>query len=201
TTPMLAKLALPRHEGPPPADNNYLTYIGMLMYASLGTRPDICYATQYLAQFSNCYGNDHLTAVKRVFRYLKGTADRCITYDGLNAGGEPKETGFVDANWGLDIIDRRSVSGLVFMLAGGAVAWSSKKQATVSLSSMEAEYMGVAYGVRHALWLRTILQELGFERKLATPIFTDSLSAIALSRDSQLHGRSKHIRALAPPVS
>ncbi|KAG8735095.1 hypothetical protein FRC10_011005 [Ceratobasidium sp. 414] len=161
--------------------------------ACLCTRPDICYATQYLAQFSNCYGEDHLTAVKRVFRYLKGTANHCITYDGLTANGELKEIGYVDANWGLDIINRRSVSGLVFMLAGGAVAWSSKKQATVSLSSMEAEYMGIAYGLRHALWLRTILKELGFEHKLATPIFTDSLSAIALSRDSQFHGQSKHI--------
>ncbi|KAJ1299272.1 hypothetical protein OPQ81_002677 [Rhizoctonia solani] len=104
-TPMLAKLALLRHKGPPPADDNYLTYIGMLMYALLGTCPDICYATQYLAQFSNCHGNDHLTAVKRVFRYLKGTADRCITYDGLAASGEVKETGYVNANWGLDIID------------------------------------------------------------------------------------------------
>ncbi|KAJ1299685.1 hypothetical protein OPQ81_011077 [Rhizoctonia solani] len=102
---MLAKLALSCHKGPLPADNNYLTYIGMLMYASLGTRPDICYATQYLAQFSNCHGNNHLTAMKRVFQYLKGTADCCITYGGLAASGEVKETGYVDANWGLDIIN------------------------------------------------------------------------------------------------
>ena len=167
-TPMRPKLALARHEGPSPPDANYLTMIGMLMYAALGTRPDISYATQYLAQFSNCFGPEHVTAVKHVFRYIKGSPTRCITYDGRIDNGQIKEIGYVDANWGLDIIDRRSVSGLVFTVAGGAVAWSSKKQATVSLSSMEAEYMGVAYGVRHALWLCTILRELVSRPKVGT---------------------------------
>lgn len=84
-------------------------------------------------------------------------------YDGRLDNGQIKEVGYVNANWGLDIIDRCSASGYVYTVAGGAVAWSAKKQATASLSSMEAEYMGIVYRVCHALWLHTILQELGFE--------------------------------------
>ncbi|QRV80823.1 Retrovirus-related Pol polyprotein from transposon TNT 1-94 [Ceratobasidium sp. AG-Ba] len=104
-TPMSRTTVLDRYTGKSP-DYAYSTMIGALMYAALGTRPDLTYAVQHLAQFSTCYGPEHITALKRVLRYAISAADRSITYDGLADDGKILEVGYVDANWGLDILDR-----------------------------------------------------------------------------------------------
>ncbi|KAJ7980732.1 Retrovirus-related Pol polyprotein from transposon TNT 1-94 [Quillaja saponaria] len=89
--------------------------------------------------------------------------------------------------------DRRSTSGYVFMLGRGAVSWSSKKQSIVTLSTTEVEFVAAtAYGCQ-ATWLRRILEDLHFKQEEATTIYCDNSSAIKLSRNPVLHGRSKHI--------
>ncbi|KAJ8481821.1 hypothetical protein ONZ51_g5747 [Trametes cubensis] len=163
-------------------DIPYQAAIGTLMYAALGTRPDISYAVQTLSQFSSRPGPSHWTAVKRVFRYLKGTLDHGITYGRYS-----------DADWGANPVDCKSISGYAFLIGGGVVAWSSKKQAVVALSSTEAEYMAISYAARHTIWMRTLLSELTFVQKGPTQLNADNLSAIALSRDNVHHARSKHI--------
>ena len=135
--PINPNVKLMRFEGEPPA-YPYATMIGSLMWTALGTCPDIAFAVQHLAQFTSCYGPEHITALKRIFHYLKGTADYRITYDGRGASLETYA--YADADWGQNVMDRKSISGYVFFLAGAAVAWSSKKQPTVTLSMMEAEY-------------------------------------------------------------
>lgn len=180
-------------------DVPYQAAIGTLMYAALGTRPDISYAVQTLSQFSSRPGPAHWTAVKRVFRYLKGSLDYGITY---GRKGEPRTQayyknfrleGYTDADWGANPVDRRSISGYTFLIGGGLVAWSSKKQAVVALSSTEAEYMAVSYAARHAIWMRQLLAELNFEQVHATDLRADNMSAIALSKDNIQHARTKHI--------
>ncbi|OJT04063.1 Copia protein [Trametes pubescens] len=180
-------------------DIPYQAAIGTLMYAALGTRPDISYAVQALSQFSSRPGPAHWTAVKRVFRYLKGTLDYGMTY------GRKGETharayyrnlrleGYSDADWGANPVDRKSISGYAFLIGSGVIAWSSKKQAVVALSSTEAEYMAISYAARHAIWMRTLLAELTFAQEQATKLNADNQSAIALSKDSVHHARSKHI--------
>ena len=160
------------------------------MYAALGTRPDISYAVQALSQFSSRPGPSHWTAVKRVFRYLKGTRNLAITYGNTS---EFSIRGYSDADWGQNRADRRSISGYAFLSAGGIISWSSKKQSTVALSTMEAEYVALAHATKEALWFRSIFAELGLGSDGPTIVSTDNLAAIAFSRDHQFHGRSKHI--------
>ncbi|KAJ3529254.1 hypothetical protein NM688_g7878 [Phlebia brevispora] len=141
----------------------YSVAIGSLMYAAVATRPDIAFAVQSLSQFSSRPSQQHWTAVKHVLRYLKGTEGLGITY-GLTA--DAPLIGYSDADWGQALTDRRSVSGFAFLFAGDAITWSSKKQPTVALSTMEAEYLALSHASREAIWLRSLFHGLGFPSPL-----------------------------------
>ena len=166
----------------------YQEAVGSLMYASLGTRPDITYAMQTVSRFSKNPGQAHWDAVKRIFRYLKGTKEFWLTY-----GGQQKELkGYADAD-GSMAEDRHAISGYAFLLHGGAVSWAAKRQEIVSLSTTESEYVAVTHASKEALWLRSLITQL-FDNKLdPTPLFSDNKSAIALTKDHQYHPRTKHI--------
>lgn len=169
----------------------YRAAISSLMYAAIGTKPEIAYAVQKLSQYTSNPSPEHWTAVKRVFRYLKGTQDLGILYGTSNNSTEP--VGYSDADWGSNSDDRKSISGHVFMLAGGPISWRSKKQPTVALSSMEAEYMATSLATREALWLQTLFAELGLPYSGPTTLYVDNRSAIDFSKNSGFHARSKHI--------
>ena len=166
----------------------YHEAVGSLMYAALGTRPDIAYAVQTVSRFSINPGQAHWEAVKRIFRYLKGTSELWLTF-----GGKEKElTGYADAD-GSMAEDRHAISGYAFILHGGAVSWSAKRQEIVSLSTTESEYVAATHAAKEALWLRSLLLQI-FEIKLSpTTLFSDNQSAIALTKDHQYHARTKHI--------
>ena len=95
-----------------------------------------------------------------MLRYLKGTCTYGVAYSGLK-GIETLE-GYVDSDYAGDITDRKSTYGSVFILSGGPLAWNSKKQQSVSTSTMEAEYVALCQGSKEAVWLRDLLRELGF---------------------------------------
>jgi hypothetical protein len=166
----------------------YREAIGSLMYAALGTRPDISFAVSFLAQFMQNPGRPHWEAVKRVFRYLKGTKDMCLTIGGKKKGLEA----FSDADWASQE-HRHSISGYVFTIDGGAVSWSSKKQGIVALSTTEAEYIAATHAAKEALWLRMFLAEIA--RPLTRPItiHLDNVSAISITKNDEYHPRTKHI--------
>ena len=84
-------------------------------------------------------------------------AHHTLVFDGKATG---ELCGFSDADWAANVNDRRSISGYVFMLSGGAISWSSKKQGSTALSSTEAEYIAGAHAATEAIWLRTFLSEL-----------------------------------------
>jgi hypothetical protein len=135
-------------------------------------------------------------ALKRVLRYLNGTKDHKLIYGGSNMPKElPMFTGYCDADWASNIDDRRSITGYVFMLCGGAVSWQTKKQPTVALSSVEAEYMAANQATKEATWVRSFLQELGIANITSSPtvIFSDSQGSIALVKNPEYHSRTKHI--------
>ena len=96
-------------------------------------------------------------------------------------------------DWGSNPNNWRSISGYTFLVGNMVVAWSSKKQTTIVLSSMEAEYMAVAYAACHRIWMRAIMAELTFAQEKATKLNADNKSAIELSKDNVQHARSKHI--------
>jgi hypothetical protein len=162
------------------------------MYAAIGTRPDLAFAVQKLAQFSHKPLNEHWKAIKRVLRYVKGTLDLGITYSGTEDTPINAE-GFSDADWASDRLDRKSISGYVFTLGGGAIAWSSKKQQTVALSSTEAEYMALTRASQHAIWLCKFFTASGFLQNGPSRIFVDNRSALDLAYNPEFHDRSKHI--------
>jgi hypothetical protein len=166
----------------------YREAVGSLMYAAMGTRPDIAFATSTVAQYCENPGWKHWEAVKRIFRYLSGTRKMELTYGGEERG----LTGYVDAD-GASQDHRRAISGYVFMVDGGAVSWSSKKQELVTLSTTEAEYVAATHAAKEAIWLRRLLTELFESIDTPTTLFSDSKSAIALAQDGHYHARTKHI--------
>jgi transposase InsO family protein len=173
----------------------YQSAVGAVMYAMMGTRPDIAFAVASLSQFSSNPGQSHWLSLKHVLRYLKGTMDYKLTYGGTTDKSQSLHFhGFCDSDWGSNVDDRRSVTGYVFMLGGGAVSWQSKKQPTVALSSVEAEYMAATQATREAMWWRKLLHELGIQSSPTIIIIrSDSQGSIALSKNPEHHARSKHI--------
>lgn len=101
--------------------------------------------------------------------------------------------GYSDADWAGDREDRKSTSGYIFQIAGGPVSWKSKKQDTVALSTMEAEYVALSSAAQECVWVRRLNSELGTPHTGPTTIMEDNQSSIAMARNPQFHGRAKHI--------
>ncbi|CAL1672301.1 unnamed protein product [Lasius platythorax] len=137
--------------------DRYLEAVGSLLYIAQLTRPDIAKSVNAVSRFCKKPKNIHWTAVKRIFRYLKGTADFCLKYSRAN---KSKLLGFSDADWGNDKHDRRSISGCTFLLNGAAISWHSKKQRTTALSTVEAEYIALASTCQEAAWLENLVREM-----------------------------------------
>lgn len=167
----------------------YQQAVGSLMYAMMGTRPDIAFAVSIVSRFASNPDNTHWLAIQQIFRYLRGTVDYELVY----SGSLSPLVGYTDSDWAGDVVTRRSTSGYTFNLGSGAITWSSKRQPTISLSTCEAEYIGQTQATKEAVWLRNLLRELGHEQLQATVIFGDNQGAIALAKNPQFHGRSKHI--------
>ena len=167
----------------------YLEAIGSLTYATMGTRPDISAAVRSLSPFASNFGSKHIAGVKHILRYLAGTPDRGILY---TRDGGPL-VGWTDADWANDRLTRKSISGYVFVLAGGAVSWMSKQQSTVATSSTHAEYIAAAEALKELVWLRRLLGELCHGTSDATTLHIDNRAADLLARNPVNHAATKHI--------
>jgi hypothetical protein len=134
---------------------------------------------------------EHWMAVKRIFRYLQGTLQMKLQFGGTQS----KEVlGYCDADWGGDLEDRRSTTGFVFMIGGGAISWSSKRQPTIALSTTEAEYMANTQATKEAIWITKLMMDLGYmEEKKMMVIRCDNQGAISLTKNPTHHARTKHI--------
>jgi len=170
-------------------EKSYQSLIGSLMYLAITTRPDILHSVGKLAQRNANPHKEHEVAAKRVLRYLKGTADLKIHYQD---NGKPLHC-YVDADWANDSTDRKSYSGYVFLEAGGAISWESKKQSLVALSSTEAEYIALSTAAKEATYLKKLLHEMGFDKIKTVILYCDNQSAQCIAKNPTLHNRSKHI--------
>nr|GEW98810.1 copia protein [Tanacetum cinerariifolium] len=163
--------------------------VGALMYLT-ASRPDIMHATCYCARYQAQPTEKHLTAVKRIFRYLKDTIHMGLWY--------PKDTGFEltafsDSDDAGCLDSRKSTSGGIQFLGGDKlVSWSSKKQDCTSMSSAEVEYVSLSACCAQVLWMRTQLTDYGFHFD-KIPMYCDSKAAIAISCNPVQHSRTKHI--------
>ncbi|TFY52252.1 hypothetical protein EVJ58_g10120 [Rhodofomes roseus] len=198
STPMDAGLRLSRTMHAPKTQDEkdrasrlpYRSLIGCLMYLAIGTRPDIALAVQQLSQFLDCYGSIHWDAAKRVVRYLKGTRTLRLVLGGADAANL---NGYADASHAGCYDTRRSVGGYCWNLGSGIISWAARKQPTVSTSTTEAEYIASCESAKEAVWLRFLLDGIGFTQPVATVMRVDSTSAMSLSTDSTFHARVKHV--------
>ncbi|CAJ2640974.1 unnamed protein product [Trifolium pratense] len=167
----------------------YKQIVGCLMYL-LASRPDLAFSVCLIARYMDKPTDMHLTAAKRILRYLKGTMSLGILY---KRGSELQLHGWTDSDYAGDIDDRRSTSGYVFKLGSSAISWSSKKQPIVTLSTTEAEFVAAASCACQAVWLKKILHQLRKDQNKSTVIFCDNSSSIKVSKNPIMHGRMKHI--------
>jgi hypothetical protein len=167
----------------------YRSLAGALQYLTF-TRPDISYAVQQVCLHMHAPCTDHMLALKRILRYVQGTL-----HYGLHLYSSPIEKliSYTDADWGGCPDTRRSTSGYCVFLGENLISWSSKRQPTLSRSSAEAEYRGVANVVSESCWLRNLLLELHYPLSQATLVYCDNVSAIYLSGNPVQHQRTKHI--------
>eukprot|EP00253_Pinus_taeda_P015704 PITA_15704 len=134
-----------------------------------------------------------LDSSERVFKYLRGTSDYGLCYQRRPRLDRVLDIrGFVDVHWARELDQRRSTSGYVFNLFGGAVNWMSKKQSVVALSRTEAEYMAATHASKEAVWLQRLCLSMGLV-KGAIRIDCDSQSAIFLAKNPAYHSKTKHI--------
>jgi len=167
----------------------YQSAIGHLMFAMVGTRADLAYSVSKLSRFMTNPTQQHCAAATRVLKYLHGTADFGLLFD----GSQHELAGYSDAEWARDKSDSKSVECYVFKLAGGAISWKSRKQSVISTSSCESEYTAIFSASLEAVYLRGLLSELGLTKGPVT-IYTDNSGSVALSKDPKHHERTKHIR-------
>ena len=191
--PMAVATQLRRNEGDPldrTAHSYYSHLVGTLLYLAACTRPDIAQAVGVLRKYMPAPTTVHWQAAKGVLRYLAAPQDQ-----GIQFGSDPGTiTGWCDADYIGDPDTRKSTSGFVFTVHGGAVTWLSKRQSTVALSTTEAEYMpAAAAAAREAIWLRTLLQDLGISVSTLQIYASDNQSALKLLKNPVPSDRAKHI--------
>ena len=169
----------------------YASAVGSLMYAMLCTRPDICYAVGIVSRFQSNPGLMHWTAVKNILKYLKRTRNHMLVYSGTDL----KMMGYTDSDFQTDRDSRKSTSGSVFILNGGAVVWRSIKQSCIADSTMEAEYVAAYEAAKEAVWLRKFLRDLEVVPDADRPLilYCDNSGAVTNSKEPRSHKRSKHI--------
>lgn len=170
----------------------YRKLIGMLLYLSTNTRPDIAASVSILSQKVSHPSKYDLNEVKRLIRYLKGSKDLKLN---LSSDHEKKDLyAYSDANFGEDRRQGKSNSGLFIGLNGGALSWNSHKQSVVALSTTEAEYIALCDTAKELTWIRRLCEDFNLDISKTTPIYEDNQSCVKLVLNDSLSSRTKHIR-------
>jgi histone deacetylase 1/2 len=173
----------------PDDSSRYRSIVGALPYLTL-TRPDIAFAVNKVCQFLHAPTTTHWSAVKRILRYIQGTINLGLK---LVKSGSLMVSAFSDADWAGCIDNRRSTGGFAVYLGDNLISWTTRKQATVSRSSTEAEYKSLANATAEILWVQKLLQELRIQHPPKARLWCDNLGATYLSANPVFHARTKHI--------
>jgi len=165
---------------------------GGILYAASITRPDLAYAAGLLCRFISKWSIQIFQAAKHVLRYIRGTTDLCLTYDGH--GSQRVLLGYADADWGGCLNTRRSTTGYIFQTYGGIVAWKSRRQPSTALSTTHAELLATTDAARQAEWLRQLLDDLGMGLPNGVPVslYNDNAGAVLLAQHPHDHKMTKH---------
>jgi len=170
----------------------YRQVVGELLHLANTSRPDLSHCVGVLARFLETPGKKHWEACKRAMRYLAGTKDVGLMFDGERSQGSLQLEAYSDADWGRDIHGRKSIYGFIIHLNGCPIAWTSKKQTFVAQSTCESEYVGMSEAIREIRWIHQLLQELKFE--VPTPVLLgDNDSAVMIASNTRMDNRIKSI--------
>ncbi|KAF2303197.1 hypothetical protein GH714_014504 [Hevea brasiliensis] len=189
--PMEPKCKLKKQDGEPFVDaTEYRRIIGSLRYL-VNTRPDLAYSVGVVSRYMDTPTVTHMSAVKQILRYVRGTIGMGIVY---KKNQEKEElVGFSDSDLAGDTDDRKSTSGIIFFFGESPITWVSHKQRIVALSSCEAEYIAATGGACQGIWLKKIIAELRGDDKVKPVLKVDNKSAISLAYNPVFHDRSKHL--------
>ena len=167
----------------------YRSMIGKLQYV-VHSRPDIALFVGIVAIFYANPRENHLMAVKRIMRYLKGTEDFVLYYKKTE---KINLKAYIDTNWGGNIDDRETISGGALFLGKRLVTWTSKKQNCTSQSTAEAEYVATTTNCTNIVWIKHLLK--GMKEEISEPmiLYCDNTSAINISKNPVMHTKTKHI--------
>ncbi|GJS74204.1 retrovirus-related pol polyprotein from transposon TNT 1-94 [Tanacetum coccineum] len=188
-TPMSSDTKLMKDEECESVDSTkYRGMIGSLLYL-MASRPNIMFSVCLCTRFQEAPETSHLEAVKRIFRYIKGTTNLGLWY--------PKGTGietvvYAESDHAGDYVDQKSTSGICTFVGCCLTAWFSKKQTDLAISTTEAEYVSAEKACQQALWMKQAL--IDYDVRLDNvPIMCDNKGAIDLSKNPMQHSRTKHI--------
>ena len=195
STPMESGLVLTHHtdtltcqEELDLQDLPYHRLVGLLMYLTIATQPDIAFAICKLSQFMNYYCIIHWNAAKQVVHYLKGTCTLQLRLGGKNPS---KLMGFCDASYACCPDSGKSIG--TFSLSGGVISWALRKQKTVAQSTCDAEYIACSEATCECMWLQMLTSEINMLQPHPTPLLMDNEAALALAKDLHFHACAKHI--------
>ena len=189
--PMDLKEQISKDEGGKTVDPTmFKSMVGGLRYL-VNTRPDIAFSVGVVSRYMERPTTLHLSAVKRILRYVKGTVHYGLMYS--SDSGNNMITGFSDSDLGGIIDDRKSTGGMAYYLNESLISWVSQKQRCVALSTCEAEFMAATAAACQGIWLRNVLNQISAEVIGPVVLYIDNMSAIDLAKNPVFHGRSKHI--------
>lgn len=190
-TPIISSEKAEADDDKKPVTFPYRSAVGALMYLMTGTRPDIAFAVSVASRNLENPTQSDVTQVKRILRYLRGTADAGIVYKPQHK----KNTllCYSDADHAGDKSTGRSTTGVVCIYAGGAISWLSQRQTSVAISTTEAEVVAASEAAREILWVKRLLSDIvKFSDKPQLQV--DNEAALKLAQNPELHRRTKHIR-------
>jgi hypothetical protein len=168
----------------------YASAVGSLQYAQVCTRPDLAFVTGLLGRFQSNPGIEHWKLVKKVLRYLQGTKGLMLTY---RKSDSLQIVGYSDSDYAGD--DRKSTSGYVFTLAGGAISWKSSKQTVTTSSTMYAEFVACYEATGQVNWLKKFIPGLNVVDSIHKPLklYCDNDPAVQYAHNNRSSGAAKHI--------
>ena len=180
-----------QHQGEENLPNNhkFRETIGMLMYISTFTRPDITAAVHLLSRKSENPSQYDWQAAKRIVGYLKGTQDEKLRIE--SKGDHIKM--YVDADWGQDKESRKSTSGFTVFFGNSCVSWKSKKQTSVALSTCEAEYIALSESAKELLWILQLAKDMELHQNNPVQVFEDNQATIKVAECEKSNFRMKHL--------
>ncbi|KAL0370799.1 UNVERIFIED_CONTAM: Retrovirus-related Pol polyprotein from transposon TNT 1-94 [Sesamum angustifolium] len=189
-TPYDPSICLKKNNSDTVSQAEYAKIIGSVMFVMNYTRPDIAYAVSRLSCYTHNPNKEHWDALRRLLKYLKGTANLCLYFNKYPGVLE----GLCDANWVTDNDEVSSTSGYVFSLGGGAISWKFSQQTCIARSTMESEFIALELADQEAEWLRNLVGDIPlWGSSISVSLHCDSQATIGIVKNYAYNGKRRHI--------